>query len=273
MSTETATGYQLLDITREGRVATVTMHREGNNGIAPDLVAELVRAFDELQRDSEVWVVVLTSAYERYFSVGADLRGLGSVDREGPDAKERLTGFIREIQDGFSRVERFPKLTIAAINGHALGGGCELSMCCDIRVMVDDGRATIGQTEINLGVIPGAGGTQRLMRLIGFSRALQLNLEGTRLTAAQAHDIGLVHHVFGPDNFAALVREYAASMARKPPIAVTQIKRAMRGGLNVDIQDGLMIEADGFATCALSEDAVIGIMSFLSKQEAEFKGR
>ncbi|MHB8571943.1 MAG: enoyl-CoA hydratase/isomerase family protein [Candidatus Dormibacteria bacterium] len=273
MTTGTATAYELLDITRDGRVATVTMHREGNNGIAPDLVAELVRAFDELEADREVWVVVLASAYEKYFSVGADLKGLATVDREGADAKPRLKSFIKEIQDGFNRVERFPRLTIAAIGGHALGGGCELSMCCDLRVMVDDGRALIGQTEIALGVIPGAGGTQRLPRLVGRSRALQYMVEGTRLRAPEAHSAGLVHHVFGPERFAELVREYAQGLAKQPPLAVEGIKRAVQFGVDRTLEEGLDVEADGFAACALSEDAVIGIMSFLSKQEPEFKGR
>src|SRR6266481_6878183 len=158
---------ELVDIVREGGVARVVMHRNGNNAIAPDLTAELQEAFEELGADPDCRVVVLQSAYERYFSVGADLGAMGAIDRSAPGAEDQIAGLIKATAAGFTAIEACPKPVVARINGHALGGGCELTLCCDYRVMVEDGRSRIGQTESALGIIPGAGGTQRLVRLIG----------------------------------------------------------------------------------------------------------
>ena len=163
---------ELVDVRREGAVARVVMHRKGNNAIAEDLMQELAAAFDELGKDPSVRVVVLASEYEKYFSVGADLTSMMGIDREAPDATDQIALFMRRMNHHFMAIERCPKPVIAAINGHALGGGSELTLCCDFRVMVEDGRSKIGQTESSLGIIPGAGGTQRLPRLIGKARAL-----------------------------------------------------------------------------------------------------
>ena len=158
---------ELIDVTRDGAIGRVVMHRKGNNSIAEDIMLELAQAFDELAKDPAVRVVVLTSAYEKYFSVGADLASLATVDRNALDAVDQVALFMRRMNHHFNAIERCPKPVIAAINGHALGGGSELTLCCDFRIMVEDGRAKIGQTESSLGIIPGAGGTQRLPRLIG----------------------------------------------------------------------------------------------------------
>ena len=162
---------ELVDIRREGAIARVVMRRKGNNAIAEDLMQELAATFDELGKEASVRVVVLASDYERYFSVGADLTSLAGIDREAPDAVDQIALFMRRMNHHFNAIERCPKPVIAAINGHALGGGSELTLCCDFRVMVEDGRSRIGQTESSLGIIPGAGGTQRLPRLIGRARA------------------------------------------------------------------------------------------------------
>src|SRR5690242_21686404 len=183
---------ELIDVRRDGAIARVVMHRKGNNSIAEDLMAELAAAFDELGRDRAVRVVVLASEYEKYFSVGADLTSLAGIDREAPDAAEQISLFMRRMNHHFNAIERIPKPTIAAINGHALGGGCELTLCCDFRVMVEDGRSRIGQTESSLGIMPGAGGTQRLPRLIGEARAKRCIIESTRLSAVEAEAIGWV---------------------------------------------------------------------------------
>src|SRR5438874_5919759 len=184
---------ELLDVRREGPVARVVMHRGGNNAIAGDLVGELRAAFEELGADQRCRAVVLQSDYDRYFSVGADLSAMAGIDRTAADAEEQIFRMIRALAAGFSAIEACPKPVIARINGHALGGGCELALCCDYRVMVEDGRSRIGQTEAALGIIPGAGGTQRLVRLVGRARALPLLYESTRLSAAEAEAIGLVH--------------------------------------------------------------------------------
>ncbi|HEV2952521.1 MAG TPA: enoyl-CoA hydratase/isomerase family protein, partial [Candidatus Dormibacteraeota bacterium] len=171
-----------LDVRREGAVTTVIMHRGGNNAISNDLVADLKIAFEDLGKDPVTRVIVLASEYEKYFSVGADLGNLGAIDREAPDAADRIIAMVRPLLAGFGAIESCPKPVIAAINGHALGGGCELALSCDYRIMVEDGRSLIGQTEVALGITPGAGGTQRLTRLIGKARALPLMIEGTRLS-------------------------------------------------------------------------------------------
>jgi enoyl-CoA hydratase len=261
-----------VDVTRDGGIATVVMHRKGNNGIAADLMEELSAAFKELGSDRSVRVVILASEYEKYFSVGADLTSMGSVDRDAPDAEDRITDATLEIQRGFNNIAACPKPVIARINGHALGGGCELTLCCDYRVMVEDGRSKIGQSESALGIIPGAGGTQRLPRLIGKAKALPMLLESTRLSAAQAAAVGLVNRAVAPEELDAVVGELAGRLARGATLALGLIKDAVNRGLEVELEKGLEIEARNFAKATLSQDAVIGIMSFLSKQEPEFKG-
>ena len=264
---------ECLDVRREGAIATVVMHRKGNNGIAADLMEELSVAFDELGDDDTVRVVILASEYERYFCVGADLTAMGGIDRDGPDAEDRIAEMTLSLQRGFNAIEACPKPVIARVNGHALGGGCELALCCDYRVMVEDGRSRIGQSESALGIIPGAGGTQRLPRLIGKAKALPLLLESTRLSAAEAEAVGLVNRAVAPEELDAVVGELAARLARAATLALGLIKDAVNRGLETSLEEGLKIEARNFARATLSEDAVIGIMSFLSKQDPEFKGK
>src|ERR1700730_3360224 len=153
---------------------------------------ELSAALRELGADPSVRVVILASEYEKYFSVGADLTSMGSFDRDAPDAEDRITEATLRIQRGFNEIAACPKPVIARINGHALGGGCELTLCCDYRVMVEDGRSKIGQSESALGIIPGAGGTQRLPRLIGKTKAMRYLIESTRLSAREAEAAGWV---------------------------------------------------------------------------------
>ena len=248
------------------------MHRKGNNGIAEDLMGELAAAFDELGADPSVRVVVLASEYEKYFSVGADLTSLAGVDREAPDAADQIALFMRRMNHHFSAIERCPKPVIAAINGHALGGGSELTLCCDFRIMVEDGRSRIGQTESSLGIIPGAGGTQRLPRLIGKARAMRYMIESTRLTAKEAEAVGWVDRAVPPEEFAAAVDELAGRLAKAATFAIAMIKDAVHRGYDLRLDEALEIESQNFARAALSTDAAIGIMSFLSKQEPEFTG-
>ena len=262
-----------VDVKRAGAVARVVMHRNGNNSIAEDLMAELASAFNELGEDPAVRVVVLASEYEKYFSVGADLGALASVDRSAPDAAEQIGRFMKRMNAHFSAIERCPKPVIAAINGHVLGGGSELTLCCDFRIMVEDGRSRIGQTESALGIIPGAGGTQRLPRLIGKARALRYIIDSTRLSAKEAEAVGWVDQAVAPEDFAAAVDERAARLARAATFAIAMIKDAVRRGYDLPLDEAVEIEAQNFARAALSDDAAIGILSFLSKQEPDFTGR
>jgi enoyl-CoA hydratase/carnithine racemase len=263
---------ECVDVKREGAIARVVMHRKGNNSIAEDLMEELAVAFTELGTDPAVRAVVLASEYEKYFSVGADLSMLGGIDRQAPDAPDQVAAFMKRMNAHFSTIERCPKPVIAAINGHALGGGSELTLCCDFRIMVEDGRSRIGQTESALGIIPGAGGTQRLPRLIGKAKAMRCLIESTRLSAREAEAVGWVDRAASPEEFQSVVDELAGKLARAATFAIAMIKDSVRRGYDLPLDDALEIEARNFASASLSNDAAIGIMSFLSKQEPEFTG-
>jgi methylglutaconyl-CoA hydratase len=263
---------ECVDIKKDGKIARVVMHRKGNNSIAEDLTKELAEAFTELGKDPEVRVVVLASEYEKYFSVGADLTAMGGIDRGASDAVDQIAAFIMRLNDHYAAIEHCPKPVIAAINGHALGGGSELVLCCDYRIMVEDGRSKIGQTESALGIIPGAGGTQRLPRLIGKAKAMRYLIESTRLSAREAEAVGWVDRAVSPDEFQGAVDELAQKLAKAATFAIGMIKDAVHRGYDIPLQDALHIEARDFAKASLSADAAIGIMSFLSKQEPEYTG-
>jgi enoyl-CoA hydratase len=264
---------ECVDVKREGAVARVVMHRKGNNSIAEDLMGELAAAFGELGEDPTVRAIVLASEYEKYFSVGADLTALAGIDRSAPDAADQIGAFMKRMNGHFAAIERCPKPVIAAVNGHALGGGSELTLCCDFRIMVEDGRSRIGQTESALGIIPGAGGTQRLPRLIGKARALRYIIESTRLSAKEAEAVGWVDRAVAPEDLGSAVDELAGKLSKAATFAIAMIKDAVRRGYDLPLEEALEIEAANFARASLSDDAAIGILSFLSKQEPEFTGR
>jgi enoyl-CoA hydratase/carnithine racemase len=264
---------ECVDVKRDGAIARVVMHRKGINAIAADLMQELGAAFTELGDDPDVRVVVLASDYQKYFSVGADLTQLGTIDRSSPDAGDQIAAFMKGMNEHYNAIERCPKPVIAAINGHAQGGGSELALCCDFRIMVEDGRSKIGQTESSLGIIPGAGGTQRLPRLIGKARAFRYIIDSTRLSAREAEAVGWVDQAVAPEDFAAAVDQRAAKLAKAATFAIALIKDAVRRGYDLPLDEALEIEARNFARAALSDDAAIGIMSFLAKQEPEYTGR
>src|SRR5712664_660396 len=263
---------ELVVIQRDGPVARVVMRRKGNNAIAEDLMEDLAAAFTILGEVPEARVIVLASDYEKYFSVGADLTMLATIDRQAPDATDQIAAFMKRMNAHFSTIERCPKPVIAAINGHALGGGSELTLCCDFRIMVEDGRSRIGQTESALGIIPGAGGTQRLPRLIGKAKAMRYLIESTRLSANEAEAVGWVDMAVAPEEFQGAVDALAGKLAKAATFAIAMIKDAVRRGYDLPMDEALEIEARNFARAALSTDAAIGIMSFLSKQEPEYTG-
>jgi enoyl-CoA hydratase len=261
-----------VDVERQGAIARVVMHRKGNNAIAEDLMQELAAAFGELGDDPSVRVVILASAYEKYFSVGADLTSLGSIDRSAPDALDQIGGFMKRMNSHFSAIEACPKPVIAAINGHALGGGSELTLCCDYRIMIEDGRSRIGQTESALGIIPGAGGTQRLPRLIGKAKAMRFLIESARLSANEAEAVGWIDKAVAPVEFQDTIDQLAQKLSKAATFAIGMIKDAVHRGFDLPLDHALAIESENFARASLSTDAAIGIMSFLSKQEPEFTG-
>lgn len=263
---------ECVDVKRDGPIARLVMHRKGNNSIAEDLMQELAAAFKEVGEDRSVRAVVLVSEYEKYFSVGADLTAMATIDRGAPDAVDQIAALMRRMNELYSATERCPKPVIAAINGHALGGGSELALCCDYRVMVEDGRSKIGQTESSLGIIPGAGGTQRLPRLIGKARAVRFLIESTRLSAKEAEAVGWVDLAVPPEEFQGAVDALATRLAKAATFAIAMIKDAVRRGYDLPLERALEIESENFARATLTTDAAIGIMSFLNRQEPEFTG-
>src|SRR5579864_2463604 len=263
---------ELVDVRRDGALARIVMHRKGNNAIAEDLMTELAASFEEVGADASIRVVILASEYEKYFSVGADLTSLAGVDRNATDATEQIALLMRRMNHRFGAIERCPKPVIASINGHALGGGSELTLCCDFRIMVEDGRSRIGQTESSLGIIPGVGGTQRLPRLIGKAKAIRYIIESTRLSAKEAEAVGWVDRAVAPDEFQGAVDELAGRLSKAATFAIAMIKDAVRRGRDLPLDEALKIESENFARASLTTDAAIGIMSFLSKQQPEFTG-
>jgi enoyl-CoA hydratase len=179
--------------------------------------------------------------------------------------------FDQRIQRLYSRLEGLPQVTIAAVNGFALGGGCELTLACDLVVAAEGAR--FGQPEVNLGIIPGAGGTQRLARLVGLHRAKELNFLGDMIDAAEAHRIGLVNRVVPADRLLAEARALAEKLLAKSPLALRLIKEAMNEGYDLDLAKGLAIEAKAFAIAFSTEDRAEGVAAFLGKRRAAFKGR
>ena len=265
----------LLDISTKDFVTTIRLNRPPVNALVPELEEELVETLQRLKDDEATRVVVLTSAIDGFFSAGADIKAFGEVaiDRENPALLERIAQLSRRSQAAFSEIEHFAKPLIGAINGHALAGGCELALACDYRLMIDDGRSTIGLTETAIGLIPGAGGTQRLPRLIGKTRATEMIFEAKRLEAPEAAAIGLVNAALPAAGFAEAVLERAQRLARAAPMALRLAKEAILAGLDKGPARGAEVEAENFGRIFVTEDALVGIMSFVSKQQPSFKGK
>jgi enoyl-CoA hydratase len=253
-------------IERDGASAIVTINRpKVLNALNAAALEDLRRAALELQGDETVRAVVLTGAGEKAFVAGADINELAIMTPAG--AREHA----RRGQQVFDLIERMGKPVIAAINGFALGGGCELAMACTIRLAAD--TATLGQPEINLGLIPGYAGTQRLARLVGKGRALELLLSGDRIPAQEAHRIGLVNRVVPAGALMAEARKLAAALAAKAPVAARYVLDAVHDGLEMPFAEAQALEAALFGLAASTDDMREGTKAFLEKRAAAFKGR
>jgi enoyl-CoA hydratase len=253
-------------VERDGAVAVVTVNRpKVLNALNAQTLDELRRAVLELKHDEAVRAVILTGAGEKSFVAGADINELAVMTATG--AREHA---IRG-QHVFDLVEQMGKPVVAAINGFALGGGCELAMACTIRVAADTAR--LGQPEINLGLIPGYAGTQRLARIVGKGRALELLLSGDQITAQEAHRIGLVNRVVPAAELMAEARRLAAALAGKAPIASRYVLEAVHKGVEMPFGQAQVYEATLFGLVASTEDMREGTRAFLEKRKAEFKGR
>jgi enoyl-CoA hydratase/carnithine racemase len=255
--------YETLILTREESHAIVTINRPPANAINEQLVRDLHAALSDVAGDGAVRSVIITGAGDRIFCAGADL---GSAFSGG-----EVATFLRFGNGVLRRIERFPKPVIAAINGHALGGGCEIAMACHIRILKETAR--MGQTESTLGIIPGFGGTQRLPRLIGRGLALEHLILGTQVPAAECYRIGLVNRLAKAGQTLDDARALAREIARRPPVATRLIIEAVDDGLQASIDHALEIEVRAFDTVLRTEDAAEGIQAFLQKRDANFQGR
>ncbi len=250
----------------ESGVGTIRLDRPKVNALNAQVAREIDEAVAEARSNEQVRAVVLWGG-ERVFAAGADIK-----EMEQRDAVN-MYRYIGEFQDVFSRLENLPMVTIAAINGYALGGGCELALACDFRICAEDSQ--LGQPEILLGVIPGAGGTQRLPRLVGMGRAKDIVYSGRFVKSDEALSIGLVNDVVP----AAEVYTRAVSLAERyasgPAVALMAAKQAIQNGMQVDVANGLLLERQAFAALFASEDQKIGMKSFVEKGpgKAEFIGR
>ena len=256
----------LVERERDGKLVLVTFNRPKQlNAINRAVVRELDELCASLEGDPLARVVLFTGAGERAFVAGADIG-----EFVGLTPVEALT-FGQRIQRLFSRIEALPQVTIAAVNGFALGGGCELTQCCDLVLAAETAR--FGQPEVNLGVIPGAGGTQRLARVVGMHRAKELNLLGEMIDAGEAHRIGIANRVVPADGLMTEARALADKLIAKAPITLRLIKEAMNEGYDLDLPKGLAIEAKAWAVVYSTEDKTEGVAAFLEKRKPVFRGR
>jgi enoyl-CoA hydratase len=246
-----------------GKVAIITINRPPMNALSRDTLAEMESMLLGIREDPSIRSVILTGAGEKMFSAGADITEFGDfANREQS---------IRRVHDLFNMIELFPKPIIACVNGKALGGGNELQMACHLTIASEN--AEFGLPEVKLGIIPGYGGTQRLPRLIGKRRALELLLSGERISASKALEYGLINGVVPRDSLLSEAMTWAERLADGPPLAIHGILDSVQKGDSVSLQEGLSIELKNMLSVSGSEDAIEGVTAFFSKRKAEFKGR
>jgi enoyl-CoA hydratase len=257
--------YENIILDRRERVAVLTINRPDKlNALNVATRDDIDAALDEIRADDAIRVLVVTGAGEKAFIAGADI-----TEFAGRTAHQQRAAM--QAMRVFNQIEEFPKPVIAAINGFCLGGGCELALACDLRIASE--RAKLGQPEINLGIIPGGGGTQRLTRLVGEGKAMELILTGKIISAQEALAIGLVNEVVSPEALDDRVMELAAQMTHKSPIALQAAKEAVKTAARTNLREGLDREIDLFTLCFASEDKEEGVRAFIEKRKPEFKGR
>ena len=256
----------LVEVTKQGNVGIVTMNRpEALNALSSAVFADLTAALDQVEQDDDVYVVIITGA-GRAFVAGADIGEMANMNVEEGLAFSELGNSL------LMRVDMFPKPTIAAVNGFALGGGCELSLACDIRIATE--KAKFGQPEVGLGIIPGFGGTQRMARIIGTGAAMELIYTAETIDAKRAEAIGMVNHVVAPDELMDFALNLANKIAANAQVAIRTSKMAIRRGIDCDISTAVTYEALAFATCFGTEDQKDAMKAFVEKRKLNgFKNR
>jgi enoyl-CoA hydratase len=257
--------YETLLVERRERVAIITINRpEKRNALNIKTREEGASVLEELSADETVRVVIFTGAGDKAFVAGADIAEFAG--RTAITQREVMLG--RSL---FTAIDVFPKPVIAMVNGYCLGGGCELALACDLRIASD--KASFGQPEINLGIIPGGGGTQRLTRLVGEGKAMELILTGDIIDAQTAYNLGLVNMVVPATDLEAKTMELANRIAEKSPVALRMAKEAVKLASRSNLDEGLRREVDLFALCFSSEDKNEGVNAFLEKRKPDFKGK
>jgi enoyl-CoA hydratase len=258
--------FETLLVERDGAVAVVTVNRpKVLNALNRQTIDELSKAMRDLGEDSGVRAVVVTGAGEKSFVAGADINELAALSPAQGQSQ------MRRGQAVFDEIEQLGKPVIAAINGFALGGGCELAMACTIRIAGDTAR--LGQPEINLGLIPGYAGSQRLTRLVGKGRALEILLSGDMVPAARAYEIGLVNRVVPAADLMTEAKKTAGALAAKAPLAARYIIEAVNHGCEMSLADAQYLEASLFGLVAASDDMKEGTRAFLEKRAPSWRGR
>lgn len=251
---------------RKGGFAVVTLNRPDKlNALNGEVLEALKTIFAELKADTAIHAVVITGSGEKAFAAGADIAELHRQDAYGG----RI--FAERGQRVFNAIERLGKPVIAAVNGFALGGGCELAMACHLRFASEN--AQFGQPEINLGIIPGYGGTQRLPRLVGPAKAMELILSGDRINAQEAHRLGLVNRIYPLADLVEQSEAFAASLASKAPLALYACVEAVQAAADTSALEGMFVEASVFGRTCGTQDFKEGTMAFLEKRTANFTGR
>jgi len=250
---------------KEGKVAYLLIHREkALNALNLNVMTRLDQIFSELENDEEVIVIIITGVGSKAFVAGADIK-------EIKEAGDKRTEFIQRGQEIFFKIRNSSKVVIAAVNGYALGGGCELAMACDIRIASEN--AKLGFPETTLGLMPGYGGTQFLPRLIGMGKAKHMIFTGESLTAMEAYQFGLVEKVCSRENLMDEIDRIAKKIASNGPFAVKACKRAIHKGMELSLEQALRIEMEEYDRVARSKDAEEGLTSFMEKKPPTFTGR
>jgi enoyl-CoA hydratase/carnithine racemase len=254
---------EFVEVTVEGAVALVRLDRPPVNALAEDVALELREAFESCVHP-EIRAVVLTG--RPHFAAGSDIKGFQATFDAGVEERTAWT-----LQEAITVLESLQKPTIAAVHGYALGGGLELAMGADFRYLADDAR--VGQPEILLGLIPGAGGTQRLARLVGYQRAKEMVFTGRQLGADDALEIGLADKVFPSETLLDVTMEEAREWATRPTRAIAAAKEALNSGSGLPVSEGLLVERFAFNESFKTEDAREGVSAFIDKRQADFRGR
>jgi enoyl-CoA hydratase/carnithine racemase len=256
----------VVTFTSAGPIGTISLNRPPANSYEIGFMTDLDRAIEAASADPSARVIIVRSALEKFFSGGADIKAFLANTTSGNMA------MIRQAHEALDKIAASPKIFIAPINGHALGGGLEMALACDLRFAAE-GNYRLGLPEVTLGLLPGNGGTQRLPRLIGANKALELMLTGEAVSPADALRLGIVNRLFPPDKLMAETEAYARKVAAGATLAAGHIKQAVYRGLAMGLGEGLALERELIETLFESHDAHEGLAAFAEKRKANFEGR